>query len=289
MKELFKNIFNWIRKPDENILDLCLTEKLILLLKILLLDIIIVIPITGIIYLIHYNIVKLKQPLIDIQPFFLFLLVVLVAPLIEEFIFRFPLKYRRNYIIHLLNWATKQWFKKRWDSIFKYFLYLLIIAFGLIHLPNFDNKELIFYVLSPIIISGQLIGGIALSYIRIKLGFIWSIILHSGFNLFIVLISIIFYHNQSIINISSDDLTIQLTELAYIDKKEAYFDFNAENDLVYSIEGNDISLFRLIYYLEEDEPKPYDNTWIDVNIESKNGITKKELLEHLKGQIKFDK
>lgn len=103
-----------------------------------------------------------------------------------------------------------------------------------------------------------------------------------------LLSSLIFYHNQNHLNISKNELTFTLTELIYIDTDDAFYDFNAENDIIYTIDGNDIDLFRLINFLQEDGPKPYDNTWIDVNLESKKGITKKELLEILKDNIKFD-
>lgn len=288
MKKLFKNILNWISNPDETTLKLSFREKLILLLKILLLDMLIIIPLVGLIYQIHFYVVKLKQPLIDIQPLFLFLGMVLIAPIIEEFIFRFPLKYKRNYIAQLLNWITQKRFEKKGGSIYKYFVYLMIMAFGIIHLTNFENRELLFYVLAPIIVGSQLIGGVTLSYTRVKLGFIWSVALHSAFNLFMLLSSLIFYHNKNHLNISNDDLMLKLTELIYIDTDDAFFDFNAENDIIYTIDGNDIDLFRLINFLQEDGPKPYDNAWIDVNLESKKGVTKKELLEILKNNIKFD-
>lgn len=246
-------------------------------------------PFSGLTYLIHYYIVKLEEPLIDWHPLLLVSLMILVIPVIEELIFRFPLNYKRNYLVQLLNWITRKRYEKRWNSISKYFLYLMITAFGLIHLTNFNNKELIFYALSPIIVGSQLMGGVVLSYVRIKLGFIWSIIQHGAFNLFVLLIALMFYHNQSITNISNHDLTLRINELMYINKEDSYFRISSENNLIYKLEANDISLFRFVDSLQLAGPEPYDNLWIDVNMESKKGMTKSALLKILKKEIKFDK
>lgn len=289
MKEQFKNILSWIKNPDEIRLNLPFRRKLTVTAHILLLDILMALPFSGLTYLIHYYIVKLEEPLIDWHPLLLVSLMILVIPVIEELIFRFPLNYKRNYLVQLLNWITRKRYEKRWNSISKYFLYLMITAFGLIHLTNFNNKELIFYALSPIIVGSQLMGGVVLSYVRIKLGFIWSIIQHGAFNLFVLLIALMFYHNQSITNISNHDLTLRINELMYINKEDSYFRISSENNLIYKLEANDISLFRFVDSLQLAGPEPYDNLWIDVNMESKKGMTKSALLKILKKEIKFDK
>jgi membrane protease YdiL (CAAX protease family) len=288
MKELFNNILNWIKNPDDIMFNISFKDQLSLALQILLLDILITIPFSGLTHLIHLYIVKLEAPLTDWNLLLTILLMVIIMPVIEEIIFRLPLKFKRNYLIRFLNWTTSYQFKKRWDSIFKYFLYLSITAFGLIHLSNFNNNELLFYALAPIIIGSQLIGGIILSYTRIKLGFIWSILQHCSFNLFIFLVVFIFYHNESITNISNNNLTLSIKELIYINKNDTYFETNSEKNLIYKIEANDISLFRLIDSLQIEGTKPYNNIWIDINMESEKGISKKELLKIIKNEIKFE-
>ncbi len=289
MKKRWKNIFDWIKNPDEKRMDLSFKEKFILMNQLLFLDIIISIPFVGLTYLIHYYVVKLEEPLIDWNPILLISIVVLLMPIIEEFIFRLPLRFERNYLARLINWITKGWLKNNWNSIFKYFLYSLIAVFGLIHITNFENKEPVFYILSPVIIGSQLIGGLILSYSRIKLGFIWSIIQHGAFNLFFVLIGLIFFHNQNIVRISDNKLSMNINELMYIDKESTQYNSKLKNDSIYSIEANNISIFQLIDSLQIEGTMPYDNIWIDVSINSKNGITKNELLTIIKKEIKFDK
>lgn len=288
MKKLLINIFEWIKNPDEKRMDLSLKEKLSLIGQILFLDVIISIPFLGLTYLIHYYVVKLEEPLIDWNPLLLILIVVLFLPIVEEFIFRFPLRFERNYLARLINWTTKGWLKNKWNTIFKYFLYFLIAVFGIIHITNFENREPVFYALSPVIIGSQLIGGLILSYSRIKLGFIWSIIQHVAFNLSFVLFGLIFFHNQNIIKITSGDLSLRINELMYIDKENSYYISKFKKDLIYSIEANDIDMFRFIDSLQIDGPMPYDNIWVDINMNSKKGITKKDLLSIIKKEIKFN-
>ncbi|MBI6118366.1 CPBP family intramembrane glutamic endopeptidase [Salegentibacter maritimus] len=186
------------------------------------------------------------MPLDDSHLIVIFLLMVVIAPIIEEFIFRFPLKYKRNYLAKFINFLSKGRLKKRWGSFFKYFLYLSVIVFGMIHLPNYNNSETLFFIISPILVGSQLIGGIFLSYTRIKLGFAWSILQHSTFNLIILLFGIFISHNQIITEESNEDFSVKIIEQAFVDKNKAYYKSKSNKDTIFYIEANDISLSSFI-------------------------------------------
>ena len=288
MKELYKDIYSWVKKPDNIELNLNLKRKVLIIFQTLLLELLLGLLFTGLIYLVHAHIVKLQNPLMDEGIFLTIFLVVIVIPIIEELIFRFPLKYKRNYLARLLNFLLRGRLKKRWNPIFKYFLYFMAISFGLIHLTNYDNTEALFFILSPIIIGSQLLGGFLLSYIRIKLGFIWSVIQHGVFNLSLIVLSVIFFHNSDIIRISNETHSISIKSLMFVDKDSSHYSTRYNKDLIYLVEGKNISLYDLIDSLNIEGPKPYDNKWINVNIDSENGITKNELERILKREIKFD-
>jgi membrane protease YdiL (CAAX protease family) len=289
MTKLYKDIYAWIKNPDDNELNISSKRKFVLTFQILLLEVLLAFPFIGLIYLIHSYVIKLENPLIDWGPYLTIFLIVLVVPFIEEVIFRFPLKYQRNYLARLLNYLSKGRLKKRWNSIFKYLLYLLAVLFGLVHLTNYDNSEAIFYILSPIIVGSQLIGGFLLSYCRIKLGFIWSVFQHGAFNLSLIILSFVFLHNNEIVRVSNDTLSINIKELVFVNTDDSYFRTEFSHDEIYLIEANDISLYDFIDSLKLEGPKPYDDKWIDVNIYSEKGVTKTEIEEFLKREIKFDK
>lgn len=101
------------------------------------------------------------------SPWFLLFAAVILAPLIEELIFRGPMVYFRN------------------KSYFNYAFYILTIIFGFVHLSNFELRTNVL-LLSPILVAPQISAGIFLGFIRVRFGLIWAIVLHSLYNLVLI-------------------------------------------------------------------------------------------------------
>lgn len=97
----------------------------------------------------------------------IFFFVSVAAPFIEEFLFRGPLVFFKG------------------SPYFKYFFYLSIVLFGLIHIFNFEGNTHLYYM-APLLIAPQLMAGVILGYIRIKLGLKWSILLHATYNTILI-------------------------------------------------------------------------------------------------------
>ena len=97
----------------------------------------------------------------------IFFLAVIIAPLLEELIFRAPLGL----------------FKK--SEYFKHAFYISVLLFGLIHIGNFQDIEG-YYWLIPILVAPQISAGIFLGFIRTKLGLLWSMLLHAVHNLILL-------------------------------------------------------------------------------------------------------
>ena len=93
----------------------------------------------------------------------LFLFVVILAPALEELIFRAPLSL----------------FKRA--SYFPVVFYLSVLLFGAVHLLNFEY-EAGFYGFALLLILPQLSAGIFLGFIRVKMGLGWAILLHAFHN-----------------------------------------------------------------------------------------------------------
>ncbi len=97
------------------------------------------------------------------SPLMVFFLAVILAPLLEELIFRGPLSFFKN------------------STYFNYFFYLLVLLFGLVHLSNFKNPtELLLW--TPLLIAPQLAIGCVLGFIRVRFGLLWSMALHAAYN-----------------------------------------------------------------------------------------------------------
>ncbi|MGI9547715.1 MAG: CPBP family intramembrane glutamic endopeptidase [Flavobacteriaceae bacterium] len=97
----------------------------------------------------------------------IFIGVVILAPILEELIFRGPLYLFRN------------------SPYFGIIFYLFTLAFGFYHITNFELTPTVLY-LSPLLVAPQLIIGLLLGYIRIRLGLIWAMMLHSCYNLVLI-------------------------------------------------------------------------------------------------------
>ena len=97
-------------------------------------------------------------------PIIILLAAVIAAPLFEELIFRAPLGLFKT------------------SPYFKYAYYASFILFGLVHITNFPNMEG-YYWLIPVLVAPQIVIGVYLGFIRVKLGLLWSMLLHATYNL----------------------------------------------------------------------------------------------------------
>jgi CAAX amino terminal protease family. len=189
MKKLVFDIYYWIKNPDSHRINLSLSRKILLLCQVLVLKILMVIPFMAMIGMIETYILSFEYQSLEGRPIVIVAALILVLSVIEEFIFRFPLKYKRNYLFRFIDRFLNGRIEKIWISHFKYFVYSSILLFGFVHLLNYKNSEPSFYLFSPFIIGGQLLAGVFYSYVRIKLGFIWSVLLHISYNSILVVLT----------------------------------------------------------------------------------------------------
>jgi uncharacterized protein len=151
------------------------------------------------------------------------LLMVILAPLIEELIFRFYLPSRlwslfsylliilvilikltlvfkgksfTSYLIYIelivflgicvyifSHFEDSFTFKKIFLKAFPYHIWFSAILFGAIHVFNYSFTSQTNKLLVPLLVLPQLFGGMALAYVRLKYGLLWSFVLHGIHNL----------------------------------------------------------------------------------------------------------
>jgi hypothetical protein len=148
-----------------------------------------------------------------------FFFVVLLAPFLEEIIFRLPLRLKkfgiglsvglicyRLSVDHILEFASTdiyayaklalsiiivlvitRFLPDSWLTIIRkkyfYFFYLVSLVFALVHLSNFsyyNNTVLFFY---PLFIMPQFLMALFIGYVRMEYGFAYGVTLHSLINL----------------------------------------------------------------------------------------------------------
>lgn len=107
-------------------------------------------------------------------PVMIIFLAAIAAPIIEELIFRAPIRLFCKF-----------------KGAFKYIFYGFALLFGYIHILNYETTFNVL-ILSPILVAPQICLGLILGYLRVKLGLIYSILLHMLYNASIVIPSILF-------------------------------------------------------------------------------------------------
>lgn len=143
------------------------------------------------------------------EPLIYFLFIGFISPIIEEFIFRFPLKFNNKNIfiipiILLFIFISDFLIAKFFFLLFficliiqliteknvKIIYFLSIICFGIIHLDNYNsiNDSIIENI---VLIFPQLLLGTILTFIRMHENIKSSILYHSIYNFIILLISIV--------------------------------------------------------------------------------------------------
>ena len=171
---MINDLLDFLKNPDYKVFEgLNLKEKLRALLQLLALALVLSFSFGMLISLLeNFAGLDIGEHAINMlfdefSPAVIFTMVVILAPLLEELIFRGPLYFFRN------------------SPHFKLIFYLLTLIFAFYHLTNFDITPIIL-ILSPLLVSPQLVIGLLLGYIRVRLGLIWAILLHSAYNLVLI-------------------------------------------------------------------------------------------------------
>jgi len=234
IKKIYADFFSFLRNPNQNKIDLPLKEKWRILFYIFLLDFLTVFLTMPILTILEdLDILKLDydDTLFEYDFIFILLIAGVIIPIIEEFIFRFPLKYI-------------------WSKYFKFFFYSFAIVFALIHLANYNNNSVIFFILAPIIIFSQFVGGLTLGYIRLKLGFIWGVLQHSLFNCIIFVIGFLFFNPEILVDMQHEEFNIKIEQYLIKENIESmskiYLNDNTEIDSVKIINLDIKSAIKLI-------------------------------------------
>ncbi len=118
-----------------------------------------------------------------------------IAPIMEELLFRAPLvlfKSPLKLYIKPIPFSDKkielpeieiQALKN--PKVFRYIFYVFALAFGYIHLFNYQ-VDLQILLFSPILVAPQIVLGLIFGFVRIRFGLPWTILMHGVYNGFLV-------------------------------------------------------------------------------------------------------
>jgi hypothetical protein len=148
------------------------------------------------------------------------LYIILIFPIIEEFVFRYALNFKRESIAvcvsliiyrflgssftqfdtssfldyfrlvfsvsvyFLLSRTLSEDFLANIRKVyFPYIFYFSAVSFALVHISNFNPIQYDILYFYPLYVLPQFAMGLFFGYIRLKQGFFWSVLLHSAINL----------------------------------------------------------------------------------------------------------
>lgn len=277
INNILKEFLNFLKSPDDRQFNLRNKEKLGFIAVLLILEIVFTVIIILPLNLGINEIIKIKQDRIDYSDTLLYTLVlfVIVLPFVEEVFFRYVLRYK--------GFKTKVMSRRIWNKIFPFLVYFLSIGFGFIHLGNYLNESKIFFFLSPFIILSQLVGGLIISFIRIRISFIWGVIYHCIWNfLFAILIPLIIYPLFNPYEEKTDQYILTISEKPFFNNNENQILKIDSSNNIKKIEIKQYSLQHVLDTLYQPDTYYVDDVLIDLNYRSTNGITKEEFLKLLR-------
>lgn len=259
IKNIVKDFYLFLKKPQEIFTEsLSAKQKWKILFSILLLDFILVIIASGILSFIDSFLFKLESDQFEDVfsnkgVFSIILIASIFVPLIEELIFRFALKYERNLLFHFFDFLSNNKAKILWLKNFRIFFYLSAILFALTHLTNYSNNSIFFYIVAPLIVLPQFIGGITLGYLRLKLGFFWGVLQHGLYNLIIFSFGILFFNTNQLTKITNADYSLEINTLELGLNKPIKLEKYESGYRIDSIIGNNITVKELAEILNSSD------------------------------------
>lgn len=194
----YRRFFQFLRKPDQgSYRRLGIAFKYQTLFSLLLLNLLF-----SAVWLVCYSLITRfpwMNETLNVQFFqfwMFFVTIVWLLPVVEEFLFRLPLKYERNYGLQLLVLmvgifyesdeaeALENRVRSVWNRFFWATVYVSCSIFAFLHIFNYpDFRHLLLWF--PLLTMVQFLLGMILSYIRIRLGFFWGLFYHILYNLVI--------------------------------------------------------------------------------------------------------
>jgi hypothetical protein len=226
MTSTYKLLADFIKQPYNEITETSWQQKIKLFGKVvffyikvvLLLLICIGVPIGILKNVFEFEIVNFAKPQY-LNDFFcrntLLLMVGVIAPIVEECMFRLSLSFKKrdiilsvavilgviiynffdnNYIIlsiivlfglfglYLVAQLKQDVFNKMKDLCGKYILYFSILLFTIAHLTNFGNFEINLLPIYLLLLLPTFLAGFIATFIRLKISFIFAILFHSLIN-----------------------------------------------------------------------------------------------------------
>jgi membrane protease YdiL (CAAX protease family) len=278
IKKVIFDFLNFIKSPDDNQFNINLREKLKLVSILFLFEIVCSFLVIFPLFELIDEVEKIKSPKIDYSEtlLFTFFLSVLIIPFLEELVFRYILRYK--------GLKIKMITRLMWNKIFPFLVYILSIFFAFIHLSNYNNQSNLFLLFSPFIVLSQLIGGLIITFIRVRINFIWGVYHHFAWNfIFAIALPVVEYQLTSPYTEITEEYKISITEKPFFNKNEKQIlKIDSVNNKLKMIEIKQYSLQNLLDTIYQKHKYYVDDVLIDLDFKDNEYKTKEEFIKILR-------
>lgn len=160
----------------------------------------------------------------------IFFSAVIIAPFLEELIFRYPLRLPKKLLQRIKKFLQKYRMTSWMDSntTFKIMFYLSTLAFAFVHLINYLNLKGTALFLLPLLIFPQFVAGLCYGYIRIRFNFITGVILHAFFNFILLAVSLLPNGpTTELLNHQEENFNLKIEKINYTLKAKTYAELSS--------------------------------------------------------------
>lgn len=205
------------------------------------------------------------------------MVIAVFVPLLEEIIFRFPIRYNKLYRYFISA--------KVWDFLFKILVYIIPLLFGFVHLSNFGDLTLPLILMSPVLIGSQIIGGYLYTFLRVKFNFVSAVVTHMLWNLVLSLGVIFLLSVEKPFQQNDQDLSIEIKQFEYNNLESQNLTIDSIGSKIFKVEAKQYSLNHVVDTIANEQRRKTD-VIVDLKLTSKKGITKENFVEIIED---FDK
>lgn len=274
MKNYLIDLYQFYKDPnDKRIKDYSLNKNIIYILYTSLVDFAIFLLLFPFLhYLLENNLIPEDIEKISYKDNTIVSSIIIIAvlvPIMEEMIFRLPLRYNRFYALFMP--------RKIWNYIFKVLIYSIPFIFGIVHLTNYGEITLSLLKIAPILVGSQIIGGYLFTFLRVRFNFISAVLSHCLWNLSISIYLLITSSFEKPYSQTTENYDVKIKYFEYNNLEKQKLVIDSSKNRIFRIEANQYSINHLVDSLTNKERKKTDFI-IDLKLESKKGITKDEFI-----------
>lgn len=185
IKSTLFSLYTFIKRPDDKRLDLTFNfkEKSAVLLILFTLNLVLHISI-GFITDLFDEIEPEYKWKRDYSSLIVFIMIGLVMPFLEEFLFRYFLRHDK------IN--AKIISADKWNALFPYLVYSSAFSFAIVHLINYTFPNFTWWYIYPITVIPHFMSGLILSFIRVRINFYAAVLFHMSWNSSLIILLAIF-------------------------------------------------------------------------------------------------